>query len=256
MKTTPNAGDGVSQYLRLYRVLAQALAEGRIAPGEALPSEPALVRQYGMSRTTVRNALARPGAEGRILRRRGSGTYASDEGGRAAPPRDLSPVLDDARRLGSRTTVGRIRMRTAATPEFVLRERPEFGASALSVRRVRRVRGEPVVLETSYVPAELGSGLAPGSLDGAPVLTALAASGHLACEWEREFEAVAADPDTADSLKLAVGAPVLAVSTVVRDSRGRILEYQRFLYRPDRYEAHPSAAGRPPSARHRPATRG
>jgi GntR family transcriptional regulator len=242
MKTTNNSGDGVSRYLRLYRVLSQDLAEGRIAPGEALPSEPRLVREYGISRTTVRNALARLAAEGRIVRRRGSGTYASIGARRASPAQDLSRVLEDAQRLGSKTTVQRVAFARTSTPDFLLREWPQFGAAALLIRRLRRVRGEPVVLETSYVPAQIGARLNPGSLDGGSVLEALAACGHAASEWEREFDAMPADPITADSLGVAVGAPVLAVSTVARDSRGRILEYARFIYRPDRYEAHVSLA--------------
>jgi GntR family transcriptional regulator len=63
---TTNARRGVMRYFQIYTVLAQALAEASIAAGESLPSESALVRTYGVSRTTVRRALARLTAEGRI----------------------------------------------------------------------------------------------------------------------------------------------------------------------------------------------
>ena len=46
------------------------------SPSRALPSEPDLVARYRVSRTTVRRALQLLEQEGRILRRRGSGTYA------------------------------------------------------------------------------------------------------------------------------------------------------------------------------------
>ena len=72
MTRATNAGIGVTRYLQVYTVLSQALAEGDISAGEALPSEPSLVRQYGVSRTTVRRALARLAAERCIVRRRGS----------------------------------------------------------------------------------------------------------------------------------------------------------------------------------------
>ena len=66
MTTITKSGAGISRYLRLYRVLSEALAEGRIGAGVPLPSEPRLMRDYGVSRSTVRRALARLEAEGRI----------------------------------------------------------------------------------------------------------------------------------------------------------------------------------------------
>jgi DNA-binding GntR family transcriptional regulator len=45
MTTTTNAGMGLTRYLQLYTVLSQALAEGSIPAGEALPSELMLVRE-------------------------------------------------------------------------------------------------------------------------------------------------------------------------------------------------------------------
>jgi DNA-binding GntR family transcriptional regulator len=67
---------GVTRYLQLYTVLAQELANGRFKPNQPLPSEPALVARYRVSRTTVRRALARLEREGKIVRKRGSGTFA------------------------------------------------------------------------------------------------------------------------------------------------------------------------------------
>ncbi len=55
---------------------------------------------------------------------------------------------------------------------------------------------------------------------------------------EREFAALEADPLAANSLGLAVGAPVFNVRTLARDVRDRTLAYVNCLYRPDRYEAH------------------
>lgn len=95
MTKTTNAGAGVARYLRVYTVLSQALAEGSIAAGAALPSEPTLVREYAVSRTTVRRALARLAAEGSIVRRRGSGTFARGRTDRIGSARRLAPLLDD-----------------------------------------------------------------------------------------------------------------------------------------------------------------
>ena len=67
---------GVTRYLQIYTLLARELAGGVFNPKEPLLSEPKLVARYGVSRTTIRRALARLEREGKIVRRRGSGTFA------------------------------------------------------------------------------------------------------------------------------------------------------------------------------------
>src|SRR5678816_311143 len=70
------ADAGITRYLQLYSILSQSLADGEFKASRALPSEPDLVARYRVSRTTVRRALQLLEQEGRILRGRGSGTYA------------------------------------------------------------------------------------------------------------------------------------------------------------------------------------
>jgi GntR family transcriptional regulator len=240
MTTTIKSGAGVSRYLRLYRVLSQALAEARFGPaGQPVPSEPRLMREYGVSRSTVRRALARLEAEGRIERKRGAGTFTRDPGVKPATSEDLSPVLDGAARPPATARCRTIFLERISTPAFLLAEQPEFGKTALLIRRIRDIAREPVVLETAYLPEDVGGGLTRRRLDAdGAILTVLAALGRGSCSLEREFAAQAADPLTADSLAVAVGAPVLNVLTLARDSRHRIVAYVSSSYRPDRYEAH------------------
>ena len=252
MTTTIQSGAGVSRYLRLYRVLSQTLAEGRIGAGQALPSEPCLMRDYGVSRSTVRRALARLEAEGRIDRQRGRGTFARGRGGPSAASRDLSAILDDAQG-GPRGAAWRIiAWQRVPTPAFLCGEHPAFGAGALLLRRIRSVEREPIVLETAYIPEEIGAALTRRQLasDAGALLRSLAASGHRASILEREFAALEADPRVAGSLGIAVGSPVLNVRTLARDARQGIVAYVSCLYRADRYEAHAAIAiGRPERAR-------
>ena len=239
MNTTIKSGAGVSRYLRLYRVLSQALAEGRFGAGEPLPSEPRLMRDYGVSRSTVRRALAGLEAEGRIDRKRGSGTFARDPKQRTAASRDWSAILDGStsapEAAASRTTAFRL----IPTPAFLPRGEGGFGATTLLVRRIRSVAREPAALETAYLPEEIAARLTRQQLsaDGVPILTLLASLGHRSASVEREFTALEADPIAAASLEVAVGVPVFNVRTLAQDSRHRLLAYVDCSYRPDRYEA-------------------
>ena len=238
MTRATNAGIGVTRYLQVYTVLSQALAAGEIGAGEALPSEPALVRQYGVSRTTVRRALARLAAERCIVRRRGSGTFARDKVVRPPSARQIASIVDDPRSVSTNTTVRMLQFKNTPIPDFLHREWPEIGANVLTIRMVRYVNHEPVVLVTSYIPEQFGRQLTPRKLGNDTVLAALDKLGFHASSSEQETSAVAADPFTAKHLDFGVGSPVLNLKCLDRDSRGQILRYANYHYRPDRYEIH------------------
>lgn len=71
----------------LVEALRTRIVNGDIAPGEKLPSEPRLAVEHQVSRTVVREAIARLNLEGLVHTRRGSGSYAltppaeADDGG-------------------------------------------------------------------------------------------------------------------------------------------------------------------------------
>ncbi len=233
-----NTRTGITRYQQVYTVLAQALAEGSIAAGDALPSEPALVREYGVSRTTVRRALARLAAEGCIIRRRGSGTFARSGLKRSGSARKLTTQLDDTRSVSPDTRSTLLAFERVPSPGFLLREWPEFGDSCLLIRRLRTVASEPVVLASIYVPERFASVLTPRRLAADTVLVALDKLGRRAVTADQQTTAVAADPFAAEHLHCPVGAALLNVRQLTRDAKGRVLDYTSYVYRPDCYELH------------------
>jgi GntR family transcriptional repressor for pyruvate dehydrogenase complex len=76
---------------RLSEQLAEALAasirEGRLQPGERLPTEQALVARFGVSRTVVREAVSRLKSLDLVESRQGSGAFVRGEVG--VPPLKL-----------------------------------------------------------------------------------------------------------------------------------------------------------------------
>jgi GntR family transcriptional regulator/MocR family aminotransferase len=73
----------------IYRQLAAAIIEGRLAAGEALPPSRSLAVTLGVSRTTVAVAYDRLGAEGFTVTRQGAGTFVAD--GRVPGPGRRAP---------------------------------------------------------------------------------------------------------------------------------------------------------------------
>src|SRR5262245_41159201 len=64
---------------RIYRQLFEAVLDGRLRPGERLPTTRELARRLGVSRNTVTLAYERLIAEGVLFGRVGSGTFVSTE---------------------------------------------------------------------------------------------------------------------------------------------------------------------------------
>lgn len=83
----------------LVRRLAAEIRAGRLSPGDRLPTEQALMRQAGVSRTVVREAVAALRAEGLVLTRQGVGAFVADPSARGqiridpAEMRSLQDVL-------------------------------------------------------------------------------------------------------------------------------------------------------------------
>ncbi len=67
------------KYKQIYNRLRSALSNREFAPGDKLPSENELVKQFGASRPTVSRALAQLESENLVERRAGSGTFVLGE---------------------------------------------------------------------------------------------------------------------------------------------------------------------------------
>lgn len=63
------------KYRKLFEELRKRIAGGELPPGSRLNSEPNLAKQYGVSRQTIRQAIALLEEEGLVDRVQGSGTY-------------------------------------------------------------------------------------------------------------------------------------------------------------------------------------
>lgn len=63
---------------QLAQVLRELIRTGQLAPGDRVPSEPQLARDYSVSRDTAQRALAMLSDEGLIRRRRGVGSIVAD----------------------------------------------------------------------------------------------------------------------------------------------------------------------------------
>jgi GntR family transcriptional regulator len=234
---TRRAGRGVARYYLLYEHLSGALNDGTIPAGGALPSEPELVARYKLSRTTVRRALARLEEEGRIIRRRGSGTFARQNRKPARLHLNLHDFFEEVPALATQTNVSILRFEMGAVPSSLRDLQPQLGSRALIVQRLHRNHGTPYALTTTYIPERFGRKIRKESLTRASLLTILDEQmAPRTSRTEYTTSAVAADANAAKRLDVALGAPLLRTRAVLSAAdHNQLHAVIESLCRPDRF---------------------
>jgi GntR family transcriptional regulator len=227
---------GVAYYHQLYRLLSAALGDGLIAPGSALPSETELMERFELSRNTVRRAFARLEQEKRIVRRRGSGTFARSIPRPSVSADRVAAALEDQAGEGPQNAGRLLRIQTSVTPEFIRRRDPRFGEQSLLVQRARRFQNLPVLVSTSYIPGSLSARLTRRQLARQSVSSALAAIGIVPRSAEQTMIAQAADSFIARHLGIEAASAVLCIQRLVRDAEDCSIEHQSHYLHPDRFQ--------------------
>ncbi|WP_019203048.1 GntR family transcriptional regulator [Tsukamurella sp. 1534] len=221
------------RYFRAKLELQKRIAA--LGHGDTLPAERRLADELGVSRTTLRKALAELSAEGVLRREHGSGTYV-------APPkvvrvRQLTSLSEDFGVDGKSVTSRVIAVEhvTADSETQAALELPR-GARVYRVTRLRIVDDEPLAIEVAHLRGPL-RGLAGRLHADASLYEALRV------HYDREIAAVEdtvetalAAPHEADMLDVPIGHPLLMVHRLGRDPEGTALEWTRSVYRGDRFK--------------------
>lgn len=222
---------------RIYLLLRDLIVAGDLGPGARLPSEPALAAEHGVSRVTIRRALARLDDEGLIEKRAGSGTFV-----RPAAPMvraaiaDMSNVFAHLIEMG-RTTEARLMSFEYMTPPAPIRDALGLEADERVQRsvRVRRVDGAAFSHLTAHVPERIGRAWTRDQLAAEPLLGLIEAAGRAPTRAAQEVSAVLAGPEVADALEVEVGSALVSLTRTVFGPDDEGLEHLQALYRPDRY---------------------
>ncbi len=242
--------------LPLYVQLREALRaeiDGRgLRPGDRLPTEAELERSYGVSRSTIRQAVGELQAEGLVHRVQGKGTFV------AAPKIQHVPVLTSFSEL-LRSQGYRPSHRVL---DSVIVEAPAMVREDLGVDEGTRCRylerllvsdGDPIGLSKTWLPLPvLGPHdwrIARGTLEGGSLYALLAdASPDLVPRQGTEtIQPVLAGETEAELLGCDVGTALLQIRRCTWTPSGQPLEWTELAFVPGRYEYRVELAGPAPS---------
>lgn len=229
------AGLGEAKARQVYLVLRDRILTGVFASGARLPNENDLAEAHGVSRVTVRRALAELAHEQLIERRRSAGTRVIYEP--AAPiVADIAGVLTNLAEMGRRTKVKLLSFdyvigNGLVTKALGLADGNELQRSV----RVRSILRDPFSYLTTHVPAAIGRTFTRTELASQPMLALLERAGARVEHATQRIGAGLATPAVAEALGVKTGSPLIELVRVVFDRTGRGVEHLHALYRPDRY---------------------
>ena len=230
-------GAPVPLYHQLKAALLRDIESGRWRPGERLPTEDELIARFHISKITVRHALRDLTQLGYIRREQGRGTFVQgpplEEG-----PRELKSFTSEMRGHGFRATSRVLEQGVAAAPSDIA-ERLELdeGEPVFRLYRLRLADGEPMGLQTAYVPMRLAPGIDELSFADASLYEVLASRYSLHPTGAREsHQAVPVPEDAAPLLRVPAGSPALAAERLTSLANGRPLELVHSIMRGDRYK--------------------
>ncbi|MFL6672785.1 MAG: histidine utilization repressor [Massilia sp.] len=123
-----NAQDSTPIFQRIKDYLIGEIAAGRWKEGDLVPSEQALVRQFGVSRMTVNRAVRELTAEQVLTRRQGSGTYVAPQKYQATLV-EIRNIADEIRSRGH-SHRSQLRVLEAAPAADELAQQFELAAGA------------------------------------------------------------------------------------------------------------------------------
>lgn len=235
-----------AKYQQIADRLRDQIDSGVLQPGERLPSEPDLVRQFDASRNTVRLALALLTNQGLVVTRQGLGTFVTE------PARPFTALLSRVPvqpAVQTRSTVLPEVSRSDTEPETsrqIVEQAPASASVAekleittgvmVVVRRTSGTIGDvPWMMMASYFPLDIAQGTPleqAGEIEGGSIKL-LADLGYAQVGFVDEIGARMPNGREFAFFGLGTGTPVVVVNRTAY-AQDRPIRMTRYVYRADR----------------------
>jgi GntR family transcriptional regulator len=214
-----------AKYQQIADRLRDQIDTGALQPGERLPSEPDLVRQFDASRNTVRLALALLTNQGLVVTRQGLGTFVTEPAkpftallsrvAKQPPVQGTSTVLPEVSRGESETETSRLFVERAPASLSVAQKLEVTPGEMVVVRRRSGSIGEvPWMMMASYFPLDVAAGTPleqAGEIDGGSIKL-LADLGYTQVGFVDEIGARMPNTREFTFFGLSTGTPVVVIN--------------------------------------------
>ena len=229
------AGAGVPLHRQLFLVLHDEIARGAIRAGDPLPTEQELCDQFGVSRITVRRALADLASQGYIIRRQGVGSFVRRHNPTEQEQTASRTYAEEMRQIRFESDVDVVELGLRPAPPSIT-DKVGLVGDALYLMAVRRERrtGEPLMVTEAWLPGELAQTVTADTMGRKPMQQVFADAGVTFSRMQHEFTAEIAGPRNARLLDISIGAPVLRINRISFTTDERPHHYLSILMSPGR----------------------
>lgn len=216
--------------------LRTQILDGQYQQHDKLPSEKQLMESFGVSRITVRHALAALEQEGMVFKIPGKGCYVS----KPKPTQQLARLQGFAESMGRQgyeafnrlISLQTVSANAAMAAAFSL----PVGAPLTEIQRVRYLDRQPISFDRTYVSVEIGQRLAREDLATRDIFLILENDYSIGLDHALlSIHAANADADLAAKLEIAPGDAVLQLERVTYTTEGAPLELDYVSYRGDAF---------------------
>lgn len=225
----------VSAYMQLMSHFSVAIARGKYKPGDKLPSESAMCREFGVSRTTVRQALQLLTQQGLIFSAHGRGTFVKMPAIRS----ELTKITSFGQVLQQKGLSGHTRIHGYCPRTSDVH--PDLGADAACLELLGYISDAPAVYYRSYFLSQLGEKMWQAAKTAAQSSTAFSTYdlydkiGVPCARVEQTIRAISASEALSEILNIPAGMALITLDSVYYGADGTALEYKTGYYRSDIY---------------------
>ena len=226
--------NGIPAYKQIQTSILKRLDAGQLKPGDVVESERELAKIHGVSLMTARHALAGLERDGKVLRRRGAGTFVS-------PPKiHFNKLMSYTEQMSARGLHISSKLFSLdvidTAPEIAARLALPGDSRLIQLKRLRFGGDEPFAIETCYLSADDFGGLMRARLDRTSLFSILENDyGLQIAHADEEVDATTADAHTARVLCMPPGSALLRIRQQIFSTQGKIFIYVLGLYRSDRH---------------------
>ena len=222
-------------YVQLHRRIAEAIASGRLRPGDNLPPEREMAAMTGLSRVTGRKGVEALVGSGQLIQKRGSGTFVAPRVERLEQALSLlTSFTEDMARRGRQVESRWIaRGLHAPAPEEVMALGLGANDRVARLERVRSSDGVPLAIERASLPASILPD--PEGVDRS-LYAVLEGRNLRPVRAVQRISAANLAVKDADLLGVPPGVAGRRIERVSYLPSGQVVEFTRSLYRGDAYD--------------------
>ena len=148
---------GGLRYLQLKRQIENAIADGLLPPGIPLPPEREMAKLTGLSRVTVRKAMAPLVESGLVQQRQGSGSIVAEPLQRVEQSLSrLTSFTEDMQLRGIKTTSEWLNKSISVpSPEEIMNLAISTSETVSKIDRLRLANDTPMAIERATLPRSI-----------------------------------------------------------------------------------------------------